>query len=206
MKRMGFYVNCLSAEIHTDPFFHGTGQGVGFELLQYDVLFVCASMCMYVLCLSINVYLFVCLSLIWERQAWMHTCRHACHSALVLKYDVEALIMDVSSSWKGGKALIYTHRFPGIFIGLAKCHYTAGGEVMNCNKLWCGWVCVFCHWLINRNTVTSLKRYTTLPPPVIFSNTYSTHNRTCKQKSECMQVQRIQMHSHVCSHVQYAHM
>ena len=52
-----------------------------------------------------------------------------------IEYDVEALIMDVSSSWKGGKALIYTHRFPGIFIGLAKCHYTAGGEVMNCNKL-----------------------------------------------------------------------
>lgn len=50
-------------------------------------------------------------------------------------YGVEALIMDASSSWKGGKALIYTHRFPGIFIGLAKCHYTAGGEVMNCNKL-----------------------------------------------------------------------
>lgn len=48
--------------------------------------------------------------------------------------DVDALIMD-ASSWKGGKALIYTHRFPGIFIGLAKCHYTAGGEVMNCNKL-----------------------------------------------------------------------
>lgn len=76
--------------------------------------------------------------------------------------------MDVSSSWKGGKALIYTHRFPGIFIGLAKCHYTAGGEVMNCNKLWCGWVCVSCHWLINRNTVTSLKRSTMLPPAVIF--------------------------------------
>lgn len=55
--------------------------------------------------------------------------------ALSIKNDVEALIMDVSSSWKGGKALIYTHRFPGIFIGLAKCHYTAGGEVMNCNKL-----------------------------------------------------------------------
>lgn len=52
-----------------------------------------------------------------------------------VEYDVEALIMDVSSSWKGGKALIYAHRFPGIFIGLAKCHYTAGGEVMNCNKL-----------------------------------------------------------------------
>lgn len=52
-----------------------------------------------------------------------------------IEYDVEALIMDVSSSWKGGKPLIYTHRFPGIFIGLAKCHYTAGGEVMNCNKL-----------------------------------------------------------------------
>lgn len=66
----------------------------------------------------------------------MHTCTHACHrSTLILEYDVEALIMDVSSSWKGGKALIYTHRFPGIFIGLAKCHYTAGGEVMNCNKL-----------------------------------------------------------------------
>lgn len=55
--------------------------------------------------------------------------------ALAIEYDAEALIMDVSSSWKGGKALIYTHRFPGIFIGLAKCHYTAGGEVMNCNKL-----------------------------------------------------------------------
>lgn len=52
-----------------------------------------------------------------------------------IEYDVEALIMDASSSWKGGKALIYTHRFPGIFIGLAKCHYTAGGEVMKCNKL-----------------------------------------------------------------------
>lgn len=52
-----------------------------------------------------------------------------------IEYDVEALIMDVSSSWKGGKALIYTHRFPGIFIGLAKCHYSAGGKVMNCNKL-----------------------------------------------------------------------
>lgn len=52
-----------------------------------------------------------------------------------IEYDVEALIMNVSSSWKGGKTLIYTHRFPGIFIGLAKCHYTAGGEVMNCNKL-----------------------------------------------------------------------
>ena len=25
MKRMGFYVNCVSAEIHTDPFFHGVG-------------------------------------------------------------------------------------------------------------------------------------------------------------------------------------
>lgn len=49
--------------------------------------------------------------------------------------DLGALIMDASSSWKGGKALIYTHRFPGIFIGLAKCHYTAGGKVMNCNKL-----------------------------------------------------------------------
>lgn len=55
--------------------------------------------------------------------------------ALAIEYDAEALIMDVSSSWKGGKALIYTHRFPGIFIGLAKCHYTPGGEVMNCNKL-----------------------------------------------------------------------
>lgn len=51
------------------------------------------------------------------------------------EYDVEALIMDASSSWKGGKALIYTHRLPGIFVGLAKCHYTAGGEVMKCNKL-----------------------------------------------------------------------
>lgn len=97
--------------------------------------------------------------------------------------------MDVSSSWKGGKALIYTHRFPGIFIGLAKCHYTAGGEVMNCNKLWCGWVCVSCHWLINRNTVTSLKRSTTLPPPVIFSNAHSEHNHACEQEFECVQVQ-----------------
>lgn len=52
-----------------------------------------------------------------------------------IEYDGEALIMDVSSSWRGGKALIYTHRFPGIFIGLAKCHYSAGGKVMNCNKL-----------------------------------------------------------------------
>lgn len=57
MKRMGFYVNCLSAEIHTDPFFHGTGGGL--ELLQYDVLFVCVCMCMCVLCLCINVNLFV---------------------------------------------------------------------------------------------------------------------------------------------------
>lgn len=29
MKRMGFSVNCLSAEIHTDPFFHGAGGGGG---------------------------------------------------------------------------------------------------------------------------------------------------------------------------------
>lgn len=56
MKRMGFYVNCLSAEIHTDPFFHGAG---GFwELLQYRVLFVCVFMCMCVLCLCINGYSF----------------------------------------------------------------------------------------------------------------------------------------------------
>lgn len=53
----------------------------------------------------------------------------------LIKYDAGALIMDVRSSWRGGTALIYTHRFPGIFMGLAKCHYTAGGEVMNCNKL-----------------------------------------------------------------------
>lgn len=46
--------------------------------------------------------------------------------------------MDMCSSWRGGKALIYTHRFRGIFMGLAKCHYTAGGEVMNCNKRWYG--------------------------------------------------------------------
>lgn len=52
-----------------------------------------------------------------------------------IKRDTQALIMDVSSSWRGGKALIYTHRFPGIFMGLAKCHYTAGEEVMKCNKL-----------------------------------------------------------------------
>lgn len=106
--------------------------------------------------------------------------------------------MDVSNSWKGGKALIYTHRFPGIFIGLAKCHYTAGGEVMNCNKLWCGWVCVSCHWLINRNTVTSLKRSTTLPPPVVFLNAYNTHAHTYEQESDCVQAQ-----THVqCSHTE----
>lgn len=75
-----------------------------------------------------------------------------------IKRDAQALIMDVSSSWRGGKALIYTHRFPGIFMGLAKCHYTAGEEVMKCNKLWCGWVCVSCHRLINQNTATSLQR------------------------------------------------
>lgn len=71
----------------------------------------------------------------------VHALVNAAHSYSI-KYDVDALIMDVSSSWRGRKALIYTHRFPGIFMGLAKCHYTAGGEVMNCNKLWCGWVCV----------------------------------------------------------------
>lgn len=133
----------------------------------------------------------------------MHTCTRACHrSALTLEYDVEALIMDVSSSWKGGKALIYTHRFPGIFIGLAKCHYTAGGEVMNCNKLWCGWVCVSCHWLINRNTVTSLKRSTTLPPPVIFSNAYRhTQPRLWTEIWICVQVQT---HTDAFTHV-YTH-
>lgn len=52
-----------------------------------------------------------------------------------IKRDAQALIMDVSSSWRGGKALIYTYMFPGIFMGLAKCHYTAGEEVMKCNKL-----------------------------------------------------------------------
>lgn len=52
-----------------------------------------------------------------------------------IEYDVEALIMAVSCTWKDGKALIYSHMFPGIFIGFAKCHYTAGGEVMICNKL-----------------------------------------------------------------------
>lgn len=136
MKRIGFYVNCLSAEIHTDPFFHGAG---GFwELLQYRVLFVCVFMCMCVLCLCINVYLFGLQSQIWGKtgiNTYLYTCLSLEHSHTHIEYDVEALIMDVSSSWKGGKALIYTHRFPGIFIGLAKCHYTAGGEVMNCNKL-----------------------------------------------------------------------
>lgn len=139
MKRMGFYVNCLSAEIHTDPFFHGAG-GFG-ELLQYAVLFVCVCMC---LC-SVSVY--QCL-LIWSPEPDLREDGHKyipVHTLVIralsywnisyIEYDVEALIMDVSSSWKGGKALIHTHRFPGIFIGLAKCHYTAGGEVMNCNKL-----------------------------------------------------------------------
>lgn len=126
---------------------------------------------------------------------------HSYSNILYIEYDVEALIMDVSSSWKGGKALIYTHRFPGIFIGLAKCHYTAGGEVMNCNKLWCGWVCVSCHWLINRNTVTNLKRSTILPPPVIFSNAYSTHNHACVQ----VQTHRNAL-ARLNTHIQYVHM
>lgn len=83
-----------------------------------------------------------------------------------IKRDARALIMDVSSSWRGGKTSIYTHRFPGIFMGLAKCHYTAGEEVMKCNKLWCGWVCVSCHRLINQNTATSLRRSPTTCHPL----------------------------------------
>lgn len=73
----------------------------------------------------------------WGKTAisiYLYTCLSYEHSNSI-EYDVEALIMDVSGSWEGGKALIYTHMFPGIFIGFAKCHYTAGGEVMNCNKL-----------------------------------------------------------------------
>lgn len=38
MKRMGFYVNCLSAEIHTDPFFHGAeDMGMGVATVWYVV-------------------------------------------------------------------------------------------------------------------------------------------------------------------------
>lgn len=50
MKRMGFYVKCLSAEIHTDPFFHRAG---GFGSCC-DVVFVCVCVC----CVLMSVYLF----------------------------------------------------------------------------------------------------------------------------------------------------
>ena len=39
---MGFYVNCLSAEIHTDPFFHGDGgSGSRLSMLRCVCVFVC---------------------------------------------------------------------------------------------------------------------------------------------------------------------
>lgn len=79
------------------------------------------------------------------RWASTHNGAHACQwraGTLLSNMTRGALIMDARSSWRGGTALIYTHRFPGIFMGSAKCHYTAGGEVMNCNKLWCRGVCV----------------------------------------------------------------
>lgn len=129
MKRIGFYVNCLSAEMHTDPFFHRAG-GV-WELLRYGVCSVC------MLCLHANVCLCALLCQTLEKPAistYLYTCLLLGHSD-ALEYDVEALVMDGSASWKGGQALIYSLVFPRIFIGFAKCHYTAGGEVMNCNKL-----------------------------------------------------------------------
>lgn len=140
-------------------------------------------LCVFSVSVLTCIYLFFQFILVGETDinSYLYTCLSK-ESSAILWYDVEPLIMDVSSSWKCGKPLIYTHRFPGIFIGLAKCHYTAGGEVMDCNKLWCGWVCVSSHWLINRNTLTSLKRSTILPPPVIFSNRYGAYDGVQEQK------------------------
>ena len=84
MKRMGFYVNCLSAEIHTDPFFHGAG---GFwELLQYAALVVCVCMCVIWLC--INIYLFVLLCQICRKTGAysIHTPTNACHRGMFILY------------------------------------------------------------------------------------------------------------------------
>lgn len=109
--------NCLSAETATDPFFRETRGGGGVATV--------GCVCVCYVCVIVSTYLFSCARFVGRRaelRAW--ACRW---NTRVLEYDVEALIMDVGSSWKGGKALIYTHRFPGIFIGLAKCHYTAGG-------------------------------------------------------------------------------
>lgn len=40
MKRMGFYVNCLSAEILTDPFFHRAGGfGTCYTMVCFCVYF-----------------------------------------------------------------------------------------------------------------------------------------------------------------------
>lgn len=133
MKRMGFYVNCLSAEIHTDPFLHRAGD----VRIPVATVWHVACVCLYVYMCAASVCLFICSAKanLGEEKHKYILVHMLVIRALAIEYDAEALIMDVSSSWKGGKALIYTHRFPGIFIGLAKCHYTAGGEVMNCNKL-----------------------------------------------------------------------
>ena len=74
MKRMGFYVNCLSAEIHTDPFFHGAGGVLGVATVRRAV---CVCVC--VLCLCINAYLFGLLSQICGKTG-MHTYLYTCLS------------------------------------------------------------------------------------------------------------------------------
>lgn len=90
----------------------------------------CMCDCVYVLCA--NFCLFICY---FQGRFRRHACTLVIGTLVnSIDYDVDALIMD-ASRWKGEKALIYTHRFPGVFIGLAKCHYAAGGEVMDCNKL-----------------------------------------------------------------------
>lgn len=76
MKRMGFYVNCLSAEMHADPFFHGA-RGV-WELLQCGVLFVCVYIWIF-LRLCVNVYLFGVPSKIWGKTG-MNTYLYRCLS------------------------------------------------------------------------------------------------------------------------------
>lgn len=148
MKRNGLW-----CKLHV-----GWDMGLGWRLLWCGVLYGCGCFAPSVCPISQSKF-----SWRWT-QTQQETCLSKQHSYSI-KRDAQALIMDVSSSWRGGKALIYTHRFPGIFMGLAKCHYTAGEEVMKCNKLWCGWVCVSCRRLINQNSATSLQRSPTTCHP-----------------------------------------